>query len=420
MEGGKLMRHPLRFAVAVTAVIAASLAVANLGSYALWRGEVPVSDAPLSHGELNSSPNANLTWQETSADVAAAERQHGAGLASLASFPAVAGDSIAIHRPVELTLAGDNMTAVLRIESTFAASSPAVDIEAEVWSADDAGTPLALAAGPQGVATPLELPGLSAGTHHYDVVLHIAFRDNHYASDASAPPPGPADLADFDIVLLQVRSTTGGGPAPGLWESDVPLPGVASGRGPIAVVLDAGGAKTPASGPNDVLTLPLGPAQAAQALEADGLALPFRIKLRADGNAGLDYSLALPQFTPNGVFDGATVRLFEVGAAADCLLANAPATQQNLTGITGINPGTSGVAQTERTWCFTATYDPANAGDYANTATVTAKSPAGHEVSSQDTWEAKVLPDPLAEPITTVGLTHAVTRPNAGASPPSP
>jgi hypothetical protein len=153
--------------------------------------------------------------------------------------------------------------------------------------------------------------------------------------------------------------------------------------------------------------------QALLAASPRAVAVPLAVRLRADGHAGITYSLAVPAFAPGTLFAASTIRLFPVTATTDaaaqaaCTPAAAPPTQPSTTAIVGIAAGVDPAAPDGLAvdyWCLTAVYS-GTGGDYANTATAQGTAPSGVVVQAQDTWQTFVIAP------ADVSLTHTLHLP---------
>jgi len=144
------------------------------------------------------------------------------------------------------------------------------------------------------------------------------------------------------------------------------------------------------------LTLGADEARAVVADPEGGLALPFKLALRADGHTGIDYSIKVPTTAKNplSVFAAAGVEVFPVDHKRDCVPGVSPPSGVNLSGITGID-AKYGVKKTaDLWWCATAVLDESKLGRYVNTAQVEAVDSSGSAMSAHDQWEAAIVPDP--------------------------
>jgi len=207
------------------------------------------------------------------------------------------------------------------------------------------------------------------------------------------------------IAGLVAASLATAGIAAALWNSTATSRNITVGRGAVAFSLAFAASDRHqeqfATGSDSVLKIDLGEPEAIAAMDiaGDGLALPFTVRLESRGSSGLDYTIAVPTLAEGSILAGADLRVFPVADAADCVVAKAPKAGPNLTGISGINPGRVSVGTVvEHIWCLTAKYNPANAGQYANTATLTIEDSHGTQVQfDSNTWNARVLPNPHNE-----------------------
>ncbi|MDA3147484.1 hypothetical protein JSO19_08835 [Leucobacter sp. UCMA 4100] len=147
------------------------------------------------------------------------------------------------------------------------------------------------------------------------------------------------------------------------------------------------------------IDVPIG-ADAVTRLIADGsVAIPFETQSLSQGNKGLWYTLASPDWG-DGALGHSASNVFKVADAASCTVeaaATATVTPMNAADdrVTSTpvsaDYSTSEQATTEF-WCFVATLDePGEVGSYMNTATVTAVDDENLEVTDSDDWSARVL-----------------------------
>jgi hypothetical protein len=190
---------------------------------------------------------------------------------------------------------------------------------------------------------------------------------------------------------------------------------VPAGQIPVAYEA-ADGPGGPAGGPEGLL-LPLGSDQAAELLDAPGRAAAwtFDVVSAASGNAGVEYSIAVPEFDEGTIFESAEIVVFPVADASQCSVAEAPANGPSLSQIQGINPDYDELNPLKRRtdhWCVVAKAENLPMGHYENTVTVSGIATNGSTVTATDSWEAQVLPDPTDE-TEGIGLTvtHEVTKP---------
>ncbi|QDB80215.1 hypothetical protein FE251_13115 [Georgenia wutianyii] len=206
-----------------------------------------------------------------------------------------------------------------------------------------------------------------------------------------------------------------GGVSLALWGDSERVTGaVADGYELFAV--GAPGATTPT--PAGTATFVVGP-EAAAALARDGeVAVPIQVDSVSQGNKGLHYVLTPPQDWGGNLLGAADVAVFRVDTAAACstdALAPGdphPAGPWDSTPV----PATYSTTTTPVTeyWCVYAAYDgPPVTGEYENTATVTATSPDGRQVTDEDSWNAVLVAglDPAAEPDHEITLTYTTFRP---------
>ncbi|MDR3203070.1 MAG: hypothetical protein LBT54_08085 [Bifidobacteriaceae bacterium] len=213
-------------------------------------------------------------------------------------------------------------------------------------------------------------------------------------------------------VALATGVLLAASPAWALWQSQTAGNDVAAGSGLIGFAVARDGlAADAATSKGDPVAFALGPADAAAAQAAGGLAVAFQVQLRGDGHAGLTYGIVLPSWTAGTVFASSVVRVFPVADPAGCTPAAAPADQGRLDGLAGIATDYAPVKTAAHWWCLTAVWQPAAIGDYANTGLVTAQDPGGSPVQDSAAWNAGLLPNPDREPVVEIELAHQVWRP---------
>lgn len=160
-----------------------------------------------------------------------------------------------------------------------------------------------------------------------------------------------------------------------------------------------------------ILTVELTEQDLADTLDAapQVVAIALSVTMRADGNDGMSYSLALPTPRAGTIGGVSTVRLFPVASEAACTVAAvqtaAGAAQPNTSDIVGIPAETPAITTATDFWCLGAVY-PGSGGTYTNTVSVQGSAPtSGLVATATDDWTGALVSD---EPAT---LTHDVTRP---------
>lgn len=161
---------------------------------------------------------------------------------------------------------------------------------------------------------------------------------------------------------------------------------------------------------------------AAKTLSEDhAVAIPFETASVSQGNKGLAYDIAAPDWG-TGIFGASDMVLVSVPNAAACTVS-AAANGGGHPFSTGSAPvrstpvsadySTSATPIVEH-WCLVVTLDQVpGSGTYKNTATVTGTDPAGTQVQASDDWTAKVLGDVNldAEAKHKIGLSYQTFRP---------
>ncbi len=206
-----------------------------------------------------------------------------------------------------------------------------------------------------------------------------------------------------------------GGTSLALWNDTVEVTGrIATGYEHFAV--GTVGDTVPASG--RTATVRLGPDEARTLLDDGEVAVPLQVDSLSQGNKGLRYEVALPTSWGAGVFASSEVSFFAVDDPAACSVdlltpESVPVDAEHASTPVPAEY-TAGSDPTTEFWCLYAAFTgPPELGDYANTATVTADSPADEEVSDEDSWDAVVVADldPAAEPRHPLTFTYSTFRP---------
>lgn len=162
----------------------------------------------------------------------------------------------------------------------------------------------------------------------------------------------------------------------------------------------------------------LGAAEAETLLKDGEVAVPLQTDSLSQGNKGLRYELTPPEWT-GGIFGASDVSVFRVSAPSECTVANTPTTAQDYSSTPVSADYSETTDPTIEYWCVTATLkNDGEVGQYENTATVTAKDPAGTTVEASDSWKASVRLrlDPKQEPTRDIVFEYETFRPG-GATP---
>lgn len=175
-----------------------------------------------------------------------------------------------------------------------------------------------------------------------------------------------------------------------------------------------------ASAAGQTLTFGVGKVQAETLLRDLEVAIPIQVDSLSQGNKGLRYTVAPPNFPSGSLFSTADTQLVKVDSAADCTVDPRPELPSPLpTGYYTSTPVSADYSvtgtPTSEFWCLTATLDKLpGSGTYTNKVGVTAES-SGGPVSDNDQWWANVTgsTDASKEPTTTVGFTFQTFRPGA-------
>lgn len=147
----------------------------------------------------------------------------------------------------------------------------------------------------------------------------------------------------------------------------------------------------------------VGAPEAAQLVEAGGIAIALQTDSVSQGNRGLSYTISEPDWGDR-IFGSAQTALFPIDSAGACAVENAPATASELHSTPISAEHSDSTEPTIEYWCFVAELDsPPVEGTYSSTASVTAESTDDVTVEASDDWEADVTMDPADEP------DHAIT-----------
>jgi hypothetical protein len=153
---------------------------------------------------------------------------------------------------------------------------------------------------------------------------------------------------------------------------------------------------------SDALTLTLNQDDLETLAHSGQLAIGFDVWLRADGAAGLDYSIAVPSLSTDTItstFTGlimgpAQVNIFPVDSPASCTLDQRPTDPVGLSGIEGLPATYAPVKTAVQSWCLTATRstggDPSgNQSVYSTTVSARGTDTYGFPASSEQTDDSK-------------------------------
>lgn len=221
-------------------------------------------------------------------------------------------------------------------------------------------------------------------------------------------------------VTAAVAGLTGaclgiGGASLALWSDAAELGGtVAAGYQSFAV--GASGAPEPA--PSGTAVRTIGPREATQLVRDGELAVAVQVDSLSQGNKGLYYVVSPPDDWGDGVLASSDVSVFRVDSARECRIQVLSPEDVPAAGTLESTPVPSTYSESTEPvtehWCLYASYAGApEVGEYANTATVTARPPAGPAVEAEDTWHANVVArlDPAAEPVHAITFTSTTFRP---------
>ena len=145
--------------------------------------------------------------------------------------------------------------------------------------------------------------------------------------------------------------------------------------------------------PSGSASTTIGAEEAATLMENEEIAIPLQTDSLSQGNKGLEYEIAEPDWG-DGIFGTAAVTIFPVDTAEDCTAENTPTDPGELTS-TPVSPEYSETEDlTTEYWCLAATLDSLpGEGTYENIGTVTADDPRGAPVTDDDDWDAVVGSD---------------------------
>lgn len=202
------------FVVALVIAVAAPVGVvfALFGDSAARAGGVVVT------GDLDlaETPGGPVRWVETTAALPPDDRRAGSDFASLAAFRGVPGDTVEVRYQVTTTLAGDNISAVVRA-TLGAVTLPAAVSVSGYRVLDAAGAVLAPASGFTAIGSETTVPDLTgAGVRTLQVAVQLAWTGTAasltYTSDFSGTGSAVLTTIPVTISLEQVRSGAGFAP----------------------------------------------------------------------------------------------------------------------------------------------------------------------------------------------------------------
>ena len=163
----------------------------------------------------------------------------------------------------------------------------------------------------------------------------------------------------------------------------------------------------------ETATVTVGAADAQVLVEDHQLAMPLRTDSLSQGNKGLHYTLAEPDWG-DGIFGTADVHVFPVATAAECTVANAPDDPADLFSTPVTADYSDSATPTTEYWCLVATLGALpDEGSYTNEVTATGTDPSGTEVTDTDSWSADVTSgmDPADEPDHEITVSYQTFRP---------
>lgn len=134
----------------------------------------------------------------------------------------------------------------------------------------------------------------------------------------------------------------------------------------------------------------IGESEARTLLDEGAIAIPLQTDSLSQGNKGLRYTVAAPDWG-NGIFGSADPVIFPVSAAAECAVENAPAASGPLSSTPISAAYSDATSPVTEHWCVVAVLgDLPDEGAYTNIAAVTAVDEAGAPVEMSDGWDAIV------------------------------
>ncbi|WP_125098576.1 hypothetical protein [Leucobacter chromiireducens] len=199
--------------IASASLAALGVIAAGAMATALWNAEYDVSGARVTAGDLNVSYGSG-TWKQVTPGVTTPAG--GTLAAGTDGFHSMPGDVIEMIVPITTTLRGENLNAVLSVETGNGATQDLIDgVVSATYRVEDAtGTPVAPATGEAELGTPVEVPGLvssNAGeTANWTVVVTVTVLGDYRWTQLE--PIVDLDSWAIDgvnVTLDQVRSGTG-------------------------------------------------------------------------------------------------------------------------------------------------------------------------------------------------------------------
>lgn len=209
---------PRRRGVAWAVLVAVALAALVTGGVvlALFSAQASTPGGVVVNGDLRLDPDptsgSTLSWIETTPEIAPADRASGADAASLESFRGVPGDTVEVRLAVRTTLAGDNISAVVR--ATLTGALPAGVSAAGYRVLDVDGAVLAPSTGYTALGDATTLTELqSAGDERLLIAIELEWTGSvsslTYTPDVTVAGPPTVTGVPVLIALEQVREGAG-------------------------------------------------------------------------------------------------------------------------------------------------------------------------------------------------------------------
>lgn len=225
-----------------------------------------------------------------------------------------------------------------------------------------------------------------------------------------APPPWQRTLK-----LAAVASAAGvligsGGTTLALWNTGIDFSAQSHSGYEYFAAGTPGATKTAVDGQ---VTVPIGTDTAATLKEQRAVAIAFETQSVSQGNTGLRYQIAEPDWGDN-IFGAASTTLFRVSSATACTVDAAPSAEaQPVSTPVGATYSASAEPVVEH-WCLVAVVDEfSDEGAFDNSVQATAKDPADVTVDATDEWHAEVTTvlDPAKEPAHQLTVSYETFRP---------
>ncbi len=186
------------------------------GAYALFSSQASTAGGVILNGDLQLQPDSStgsaVSWIETTSAVPPADRASGTDAVSLAGFRGVPGDTVEVRYAIRTTLAGDNISAVLR--AGLGAAPPAGVTVTGYRVLTATGTLVAPAVGTTPMGSTTVVPSLTVpGDDQLLIAVQLSWTGTtaslEYTAEVSTPGLPTLTTLPVTISLEQVRQGAG-------------------------------------------------------------------------------------------------------------------------------------------------------------------------------------------------------------------